>query len=62
MSKLLQCPKLSANPEASDFNFFKRQLENYFAVTKAPDDAKLPVLLNAVGRDGLDVYDGLEDP
>ena len=59
---LLPLPVLPSNPKESDFNFFHRQLENYFAINNATDMQKMPILLNSLGQDGLLIFDGLSEP
>ena len=55
-------PILVPNPTPSDYRYFKRQIDNFFLIIQPTVDAKLPLLLNALGRDGLAIYDGLPDP
>ena len=55
-------PLLHCNPKESDWRYFKRQMENYLVIVAATDAQKLPLLLNALGRDGLDLFDGLPEP
>ena len=55
-------PQLRSNPKEQDWKYFNRLLDNYFLIVKAGDDAKLPILLNSLGQDGLDIYDGLPNP
>ena len=55
-------PVLNSNPKPSDWSYFKRQFENYLSIVKAEEEQKLPMLLNCLGRDGLDVFDGLPEP
>ena len=54
-------PQLPATPRADDWAFFKRQFANYLLIAEAKDSHRAPLLLNALGRDGLDIYDGLPD-
>ena len=58
----INAPLLTANPTHDDWKYFKRQLENYLLIVRAEDVQKQPLLLNSLGRDGLDIYDGLPDP
>lgn len=58
----IPCPRLPANPRDADYKFFKRQLETYFLIDETADSKKLQVLTFALGRDGLDIFDGLRDP
>lgn len=58
----VQAPLLPACPQELDFTYFHRQLENYFLIIKADADVQLPLLLNSLGRDGTDIYDGLPEP
>ena len=58
----INAPLLTANPTHDDWKYFKRQLENYLLIVRAVDVQKQPLLLNSLGRDGLDIYDGLPDP
>ena len=37
-------------------------MANFLVIVAADADQKLPLLLNSLGRDGLDVYDGLPEP
>ena len=55
-------PILLTNPKSSDFKYFKRQFENYLLIVSASEAQKLPLLLNSLGIDGLNIYDGLNDP
>ena len=55
-------PLLASNPKTDDWKFFKRQMANFLVIVAAGADQKLPLLLNSLGRDGLDVYDGLPEP
>ena len=55
-------PVLPDNPKREDWRYFKRQFNNYLLIVEAGDEQKLPLLLNAVGRNGLDIYDGLPAP
>ena len=57
-----RAPVLQANPKSDDWTYFKRQFSNFLSIVKASDDQKLPLLLNSLSRDGLDIYDGLPDP
>ena len=57
-----QPPLLSPNPKREDWQFFKRLFENYLAIVEAKEEAKLPLLQNALGRDGLSIFDGLPKP
>ena len=61
-TSLCPLPLLPTNPSAADFLYFLRQFENFLVVNSAQDQQKLPLLLNALGRDGLAIYDGLKDP
>jgi len=62
MTNLCPLPVLPANPKEADFVFFVRQFNNYLTICDAKDVQKLPLLLNALGRDGLLLYDGLPAP
>ena len=55
-------PLLPSNPKPADWEFFRRQFENYLLITNATDAQKLPLLMNSLGRDGLAIFDGLPDP
>ena len=55
-------PFLPQDADAADFKYFLRTFENFLSVTHASYKQKRPLLLNALGRDGLDVFDGLPDP
>lgn len=61
-SNLCPLPLLPANPKASDFEFFLRTLRNYFLINNVLPAQELPLFLNAIGRDGLLIYDGLPEP
>lgn len=62
MATPISCPRLPANPRCEDFNLFKRLLENYFLIAETKDSIKLPILLQALGSDGLNIFDGCPDP
>jgi len=55
-------PILPANPRSDDWRFFKRQFENFLTIVKAGEDQQAAYLLNAISRDGLEIYDGLPTP
>ena len=55
-------PCLVSNPKSQDWNYFSRQFQNYLQIIRAESDQALPLLLNCLGRDGLDIYDGLAEP
>ena len=55
-------PLLPSNPKPSDWEYFRRQFENYLLIVNAADAQKLPLLVNSLGRDGLAIFDGLPDP
>ena len=55
-------PCLSSNPKSQDWTYFSRLFTNYLLIVKADEDQALPLLMNCLGRDGLDVYDGLAQP
>ena len=55
-------PLLSSNPKSHGWTYFARQFENYLLIVKAEEGQKLPLLLNCLGRDGTDIFDGLADP
>ena len=57
-----RAPLLPSNPKTDDWKFFQRQIQNYLFIVAANEDQKLPVLLNCLGRDGLDIFDGLPEP
>ena len=54
-------PRLVSAPKAHDWRFFHRQLQNYLIID-AQQEARLPLLLNLLGHDGIDIYDGLPEP
>ena len=58
----VKAPLLPTNPSSADFKFFKRTFTNYLDIIAADPSQKLPLLLNSLGRDGLDIFDGLPDP
>ncbi len=62
MAQQIPCPRLPANPKEADFKYFQRQLDNYFVIAKTKPDSKLSILLYSLGQDGLNIYDGLEEP
>lgn len=55
-------PSLQPNPRSTDFKYFRRQFDNYLLIIGAAELQKLPLLLNSLGVDGLNIYDGLDDP
>jgi hypothetical protein len=55
-------PILPPNPRTDDWRIFKRQFENDMTIAKAETGLKAAYLLNAVSRDGLEIYDGLPEP
>ncbi len=59
---LCPLPLLGANPNKSSYELFKRQFQNYITICGATAAQQLPLLLNAVGQDGLILYDGLPNP
>ena len=52
---------LTSNPKSQDWAYFARQFANYLLIVKADEGQKLPLLLNCLGRDGTDIFDGLAD-
>lgn len=58
----VSAPILPFCPKEADFLFFIRQLDNYFIIIGAQDTLKLFLLLNSLGRDGIEIFDGLADP
>lgn len=58
----IRTPQLPANPRHNDYKLFIRQLKNYFTIAQVDSTFQLPVLLNCLGGDGLDIYDGLPEP
>lgn len=48
-------PHQLSNPKADDWRYFKRQLANYLLIVEAEEKQQLPILLNCLGRDGLDI-------
>ena len=62
MAQEVAVPVLQSAPMKADYDFFKRNLENYFLVAETADAKKLPVLMIGLGRDGQDIYDGLKEP
>ena len=61
MASAASMPQLSPTPRADDWAYFKRQFANYLLIAEAKNSHHAPLLLNALGRDGLDIYDGLPD-
>ena len=55
-------PRLASNPKEQDWRFFHRQILNYFVIVEALEEAKLPLLLNSLSHDGIDIFDGLPAP
>ena len=55
-------PLLASNPTEADWQYFIRQFGNYLTIVSATDAQKLPLFLNALGRDGTDIFDGLPEP
>ena len=63
MAQQIPCPRLTGNPRAEDYEFFQRQLTSYFEIAEITNDSKrLQILLYSLGRDGLNVFDGLKEP
>ena len=58
----LTAPRLPANPKNTDWKYFKRTMTNYLTILDASEEQKLPIMLNCLGRDGLDIFDGLPEP
>ena len=57
-----QAPVLPANPKDGDWKYFIRQFDNYIVICAATAAQQLPLLLNCLGRDGIDIFDGLPAP
>ena len=55
-------PMLPANPKTTDWQYFKRQFENYLLIVPVGKKAKLPLFQNCLGQDGINIYDGLPGP
>ncbi len=55
-------PLLVSNPKSQDWTYFARQFANYLLIVNAEEEQQLPLLLNCLGRDGTDIFDGLADP
>ena len=55
-------PLLPSNPKSQDWAYFAWQFANHLLIVKADEGQKLPLLLNCLGRDGTDIFDGLADP
>ena len=49
-------------PKSQDWAYFAWQFANYLLIVKADEGQKLPLLLNCLGGDGTDIFDGLADP
>ena len=63
MSQVCPLPVLPAkNPNSADFQFFLRQFDNYLVNAKVEREARLPLLLNALARNGIALFDGLREP
>ena len=59
MDRKCPFPMLVSNPKREDWIYFKRLFQNYISIVGAEESAKLPLLQNALGRDGLSIFDGL---
>lgn len=55
-------PNLPCNPKETDWRYFIRQFNNYLTIIDAKEAQKLPLLINSLGRDGIDIFDGLPEP
>ena len=55
---LCPLPLLPQSPTATDFEFCFKQLNNYLIIVDAKEPQKLPLLPNALGRDGLAIFEG----
>lgn len=55
-------PLLPSNPSESDWTYFIRQFNNYLLIVSATDEQNLPLFMNSLGRDGIDIFDGLPEP
>ena len=61
VSNICSLPILPSNPKTSDWQYFIRAFKNYVTIVAAKESQCLPLLLNAIGRDGLQIFDGLAD-
>ena len=61
MDRKCPFPMLVSNPKREDWIYFKRLFQNYVSIVEAEEAAKLPLLQNALGRDGLSIFDGLPE-
>ena len=59
---LISQPRLVPNATAADFSYFCKHLDNYLLVAKATDEQKLPVFLNCLPMDAMQIFDGLPEP
>ena len=50
-------PMLPSHPKDQDWNYFLRLIENYYKIVNGADDTKQSILLNALGHDGLGMYE-----
>ena len=55
-------PLLTPNPTSTDFTYFKREFANFCQIIQLDDSLKLQMLQNCLGRDGIDILDGLPAP
>ena len=62
MTQVCPLPILPANPRSADYHYFIRQFDNYLVIATVQEAARLPLLMNALGRDGIAIFDGLADP
>ena len=59
---VFQAPILPANPKDSDWKYFIQKFNKYIIICDANTDQQFPLLLNYLGQDVIDVFDGLPEP
>ena len=62
MSQVCPLPVLPANPNSADFHFFYGSLTITWSLQRLNTEARLPLLLNALARDVIAIFDGLQEP
>jgi len=53
---------LVSNPSNDDFTYWLKLFSNELILNAAPDEHKVPLFQNHLGRDGLLIYEGLAEP
>ena len=54
--EIFRAPLLVTNPKTDDWKYLKRQFDNYLSIVETSAEKKLPLFVNCLGRDGLDIY------